>query len=109
MKTKQTTDWDSVPVVIDLPHAAMILGISYENLKTRSIKGLFPAVKVNDRAWRVSKDKLLAFINGEVCMPKRALDKRRANNTHRRHYDTNSAIDFRAYKRGGKKHNECRY
>lgn len=56
--------WEEVPVVVDLPYAAVILGVSEECLKKRAQRGQFPAFKVGS-LWRVSKNDLLVYIENQ--------------------------------------------
>ena len=61
------TDWNQVPVVMDLPFAARIMGKSPESLKARCIKGDFPAFK-DGKLWYVEKAALRAYIDGNSVM-----------------------------------------
>jgi hypothetical protein len=65
---KPVTDWGNVPLVLDLPLAARIVGSSPEYLKKRAQRGDFPAYK-EGKQWRVTKSALIAHIGGgeEVC------------------------------------------
>ena len=56
-----TTNWDDVPVVMDLPYAARILALTPETLIKRAKKGEFPAYK-EGKVWRVRKDSFIAHI-----------------------------------------------
>lgn len=56
------TSWSEVPVVLDLPFAGELLGLTPNWLKKRSQKGKFPAYKISERSWRVNKDDLLEWI-----------------------------------------------
>ena len=52
-------NWDTVPVIMDVPLAANLLGISSNYLKQLARKGEFPpAFKISPQAWRVEKDAL---------------------------------------------------
>jgi len=64
-------DWDSVPVVIDLPYVARILGVTPETLKLRCLRGKFPAFK-EGKNWRVEKCDLRAYIEGNKVMKEAA-------------------------------------
>lgn len=57
MKLKPVTSWDEVPIVMDLPFAARIVGQSAEYLKKRCQKGTFPGYKESEQ-WRVTKTAL---------------------------------------------------
>ena len=58
------TSWEQVPVVMDLPFAARILGQSVETLKKRSQRGELPGAFKAGRDWRVEKDALRKYIEG---------------------------------------------
>ncbi|MCL2821553.1 MAG: helix-turn-helix domain-containing protein [Oscillospiraceae bacterium] len=65
MKQPQiVTNWEQVPVVIDLPFAARILGQSIETLKKRSQRGELPGAFKAGRDWRINKDALRSYIEG---------------------------------------------
>jgi len=59
------TDWEQVPVVIDLPFAARILGQSIETLKKRSQRGELPGAFKAGRDWRVAKEALRKYVEGK--------------------------------------------
>lgn len=62
MKNKKPiVDWDTVPVVIDLPYAARILGCSVEALRKRAQRRQVPAHKpIKD--WLFDKEELREYI-----------------------------------------------
>jgi hypothetical protein len=62
-KPQAITSWDDVPLVMDLPFAARIVGQSPEYLKKRAQRGTFPAYREGSQ-WRVSKETLREHING---------------------------------------------
>ena len=64
-KAQIITSWEQVPVVIDLPFAARILGQSIETLKKRSQRGELPGAFKAGRDWRVAKDALRSYIEGK--------------------------------------------
>lgn len=66
---KFITDWAEVPVIIDLPYAACIVGQSPDNLKKLAAAGKFPATKVG-KFWRVEKEQLQLYLaqNRELDM-----------------------------------------
>jgi len=65
MKQSQIiNNWDQVPVVIDLPFVARILGQSIETLKKRSQRGELPGAFKAGRDWRIAKDALRNYIEG---------------------------------------------
>ena len=61
MKNGNITSWDKVPIVMDLPYAARIVGVTPENLKKRCQRGQFPAYK-EGALWRVEKDELRNYM-----------------------------------------------
>ena len=63
-KSQIITNWDQVPVVIDLPFAARILGQSIETLKKRSQRGELPGAFKAGREWRINKAALRNYIEG---------------------------------------------
>lgn len=65
MHTRTFTNWNQVPIVMDLQTACIILNKSYDRLKKDSRQGKFPAFKNGDRKWAVSKDDLLAYIEAQ--------------------------------------------
>lgn len=58
MRQRLITDWDQVPIIMDLPLAARIVGKSPETLKKLAQRGGFPAYK-DGKFWRVTKEALL--------------------------------------------------
>ena len=54
-------NWDTVPVVIDLPYAAIIIGVTPETLKKKCLTGKFPGFKAG-KFWRVEKEELRSYI-----------------------------------------------
>jgi len=54
---KLVANWADVPVVLDLPLAARIIGQSPEYLKKRCQRGDFPGYKEGNQ-WRISKEAL---------------------------------------------------
>lgn len=56
MKAKKTiTNWDEVPLYMDLPYLSMLFGFSVDCLKKKAQAGILPAVKMFDE-WRISKE-----------------------------------------------------
>lgn len=51
------TSWDDVPVIMDLPLAACIIGCNCDYLRRLAKEGKFPAKKFG-KVWRVDKDEL---------------------------------------------------
>lgn len=62
MKLQPITDWAQVPIVIDLPFAARLLGRSVESLKKRAQRNELPGAFKVGNLWRVSKDVLRQHI-----------------------------------------------
>lgn len=62
MRTRTYTNWNQVPIVMDLQTACIILNKSYDFLKKKSQQGKFPAFKNGEREWAVTKDDLLSYI-----------------------------------------------
>jgi hypothetical protein len=60
---KPITDWDSVPLIFDLPLASRIVGFTPEYLKKMAQRGDFPAFKVGCQ-WRVGKNALINYVDG---------------------------------------------
>lgn len=52
------TDWDSVPILIDVAMAATIIGKSYEATRRLAAKGCLPATKIGSE-WRIDKGALM--------------------------------------------------
>ena len=52
--------WDEVPVVVDLPYIAYILGVSKEQVRKYCLSGVLPAFKL-DKTWRINKQDLMKF------------------------------------------------
>ena len=66
-RKKPITDWQTVPVVIDLKYAARIIGVSEKALIQRCQKKQFPAYK-EGKLWRVKKESLLEHIDKSNIM-----------------------------------------
>ena len=70
MKTRKIiTDWNSVPVIMDLAFASMLLGRTPESLKQLAQKGMLPAFKLGAE-WRIDKDDLKKYIEESKQRPK---------------------------------------
>ena len=63
------TSWSDVPIIIDLPFASDLLGLTVAQLKKKSRNGTFPAFKIGERSWRVKKDDLLSWIDKHKVKP----------------------------------------
>jgi hypothetical protein len=61
MKAKKTvTNWDDVPIYIDLPLLANLWGFSVDCLKKKAQSGILPAAKMFGE-WRISKEDAKAY------------------------------------------------
>jgi excisionase family DNA binding protein len=59
---KIVADWSDVPVIIDLPFAARLLGLSVECLKKKAQSQQLPgAIKIG-KVWRIDKSALKSYI-----------------------------------------------
>ncbi len=57
-------NWDDVPVIVDLPYAAWVLGVTPETVRKECCRGNIKAFKVADVYWRIRKDDLMAYTMG---------------------------------------------
>ena len=62
-KKKFVTSWDEVPVIIDVPYLAHLIGCSYENARKMCQYGKIKAVKVGDM-WRIRKEDIIEYMSG---------------------------------------------
>lgn len=62
VKDKPITNWNDVPVVIDIPMAARLLGFTVDVITRKCKKGEIPAHKVFNQ-WRIDKDELVQFLH----------------------------------------------
>lgn len=53
------TNWDDVPVVVDITYVANLLRFSTERVRQLCVSGEIPAVKIGG-LWRISKQALMA-------------------------------------------------
>jgi len=58
---KPVLDWDSVPIIFDIPMAARILGVTPEGIKRRCQLGEFPAFK-DGKLWRIDRDEFREYL-----------------------------------------------
>lgn len=69
-RKKSYVNWDAVPVIIDIPMAANLVGMNAKYLQQLARKGKFsPAFKLSQRAWRVRKDALMKWIDEQGQKP----------------------------------------
>lgn len=55
MQSRYFTSWDKVPLLLDMPQAAVLLQITPEHLRRLCKQGKVPAVQVG-KGWRISRD-----------------------------------------------------
>ena len=60
---KNPMPWDSLPDVLTIRDAAIILHMCETSVRQACVKGKLPAVKI-DKLWRISKAKLEAMFEG---------------------------------------------
>ncbi len=58
-----TYNWDNVPVIIDPPYVARLLGCSVELIRKNCQSGKIPAFKIGDM-WRIRKEDLITYTKG---------------------------------------------
>ena len=63
-RTLMLTRWDDLPILLDLPLAARVLGVTGETLKRQAQSGTFPAIKCG-KCWRISKRSLREYVGDE--------------------------------------------
>lgn len=61
-RERPATDWDEVPVVMDIPYVARLIGFNVDVLTRKCQKGEFPAHKIFGH-WRIKKEEMINFIN----------------------------------------------
>ena len=62
-KQRYPTNWDSVPVMFDLPYASMLTGKTYDTLLRMFKAGKFPAHRIG-RQIRVDKEEFIQWFRG---------------------------------------------
>lgn len=60
-RRRYITNWDEVPVIIDIPYVASIIGMTYEYTRRMIMKGEIPAHKVGN-SWRINKNELREYL-----------------------------------------------
>ena len=60
---KNPMQWDSLPDVLTIRDAAIILHMCETSVRQACVKGKLPAVKI-EKMWRISKTKLQAMFEG---------------------------------------------
>jgi excisionase family DNA binding protein len=58
---KFATDWNEVPLVMDLAYAAVLMGVTVEYLQKLSRNKEFPAFKFG-RVWRIERDRFREYL-----------------------------------------------
>lgn len=53
-------NWDEVPLIIDLPYAARLLGCSVQLIRKNCQDGKIPAFKIG-AMWRIRKEDMIAY------------------------------------------------
>lgn len=61
MRKNFITDWDSVPIVVDLAYVSSLLGVSNEYARRLVNNGTIKAFKVG-KLWRINKTDLKNFV-----------------------------------------------
>lgn len=59
---KVISSWDELPLVLDLPLVAQILGFNLRTIQRKAQNSEIPAKKIFDKEWRVEKEELKKFI-----------------------------------------------
>lgn len=54
--------WDDVPVIVDPPYVALLLGCSRENVRKLCQSGKLKAFKVGDM-WRIRREAIIEYID----------------------------------------------
>ena len=63
-KRPPVVGWEQVPVVVDLPYVAIILGVNPELIRRLIASGELKGFKVG-REWRIAKSDLMRFVGEE--------------------------------------------
>ena len=61
-KARPIYDWAKVPLVIDVPYACVILGVTYDTLLRRIKKGELKAFRVGKVAMQTKIDEFATFV-----------------------------------------------
>lgn len=61
MAKKIPTSWDDVPLVLDIPYIAFMLGLSNERVRQLLANGSIKGIKI-DKIWRINKADLMLFL-----------------------------------------------
>ena len=63
-KQEPVVGWDQVPIVIDLPYVAVVLGANPEVIRRYLASGKLKGFKVG-REWRINKSDLMKFVGAK--------------------------------------------
>ena len=63
-KMPQFTRWDQLPILLDVPIVAVLLGVSDTTIKRMAATGQLPGARKIAEQWRFDKDTLHAYIVG---------------------------------------------
>jgi excisionase family DNA binding protein len=63
-KQEPVVGWDQVPIVIDLPYVAVVLGANPEVIRRYLASGKLKGFKVG-REWRINKSDLMEFVGAK--------------------------------------------
>lgn len=63
-KQEPVVGWDQVPIVIDLPYVAVVLGANPEVIRRYLASGKLRGFKVG-REWRINKSDLMEFVGAK--------------------------------------------
>lgn len=60
-RTEPVVGWDQVPIIVDLPYVAVVLGANPEVVRRYLASGTLKGFKVG-REWRINKRDLMEFV-----------------------------------------------
>lgn len=63
-KRDYITNWNDIPLIVDPPYVAWLLGCSRENVRKMCQSGKIKAFKVGDM-WRIKKESIVEYIKGK--------------------------------------------
>ncbi len=63
-KQEPVVGWNQVPIVIDLPYVAVVLGANPEVIRRYLASGKLKGFKVG-REWRINKSDLMEFVGAK--------------------------------------------
>ncbi len=63
-KSAYIYSWDEVPVIIDVPYAAHLLGCSVNLIRKMCRSGQLKATKVGNEMWRITKADIMEYMGG---------------------------------------------